>query len=274
MTELIRIDSQGNARKLETADFANEVDELQGYISKNPAILGDNIIIIAQQLDTGLGKIIDILALEEVKEDRVRPAIIELKNIEANTDILLQVIKYADWALSHTDSVKLYAGKAKVKFTEFDGTSVKVIIVAPAFKHDLIELGSYIGGNIDFNFLKFERFKDDDSDIIALDLKTPVATPTSITSIQQEWDWGKYRNELKISPDRIEIGKHIFEGLIKLNSDKDWGLTPVFRKYYVALKKSGYNIVEIDLYYAKKTYLTIQLPKPLKELDLPKINTE
>ena len=274
MTHLLRINSQGSIQKLEPTHFANEVDELQSYIRTNPAILGDNITIIAEQLDTGSGTRLDILALEEIREGVVRPAIVELKNDEADTNVLLQVLKYSDWALSHTDSVKLYAEKVKVKFTEFDGTSVKVIIVAPAFKHELIELGSYIGGNIDFNFLNLERFKDDDGDIIALDSKTPVATPTSITSIQQEWDWGKYRSELKISPDRIEIGKYILEGLTKLNSDKDWGLTPVFRKYYVALKKFGYNIVEIDLYYAKKTYLSIQLPKPPKELDLPEIHTE
>ena len=105
MTNLVRIDSQGNIQKLESVDFANETDELQSYIRKNPTILGDKISIIAEQLDTGSGKKLDMLALEEVREGVVRPVVVELKNVEADTDALLQVLRYANWALSNIDSV-------------------------------------------------------------------------------------------------------------------------------------------------------------------------
>ena len=274
MLNLVRIDSEGNMQQLDSAGFTNEVDELQSYIRKNPTILGDNIVIIAEQLDTGSGKRLDMLALEEVREGVVRPVVVELKNVEADTDALLQVLRYANWALSNTDSVRLYKEKSKAKSKEMDNTTVKVTIVAPAIKGELLELSNYIVQSIDFGFLEFRRFRDaTGDDILSLDWKAPVVPSGTMSSVQQEWDWGKYESELKISHERIRIDKHLFDGLVRLNSEKEWGLTPVFRKYYVAFKKSGYNIVEIDL-YSKLCYLAIQLPKPPKELGLPEIYPE
>lgn len=273
MTNIVRIDSQGGIQKLEPAHFANEVDELQSYIRKNPSILGKNIVIIAEQLDTGSGKRLDMLALEEVREGVVRPVVVELKNVEADTDALLQVLRYANWVLSNTDSVRLYKEKSKVKSKEMDNTTVKVTIVAPAIKGELLELSNYIVQSIDFGFLEFGRFRDAAGDILVLDWKTPAEPTGSITVVQQEWDWGKYESELRISRERIRIGKHLFDSLVSLNSEKEWGLTPVFRKYYIAFKKSGYNIVEID-FYAKPCWLAIQLPGLPKELKLPEIYPE
>ena len=273
MSYIVKIDTQGTIQKLEPVHFANEVDELQAYIRNNPTILGDNISIIAEQLDTGSGKKLDMLALEEIRNGVVRPVVVELKNVDADTDALLQVLRYANWALSSTDSVRLYKEKSKVKSKEMDNSSVKVIIVAPAVKGELLELSNYIVNSIDFGFLEFRRFKDTDGDILSLDWKTPVAPSGSITYVQREWNWTTYETELKISADRIQIGKYLFDGLERLNSEKGWGLTPVFRKYYVAFKKSGYNIVEIDL-YSKPCYLGIQLSKPPKELELPEIYPE
>ncbi len=274
MTNLIRIDSEGNIQQLESAGFTNEVDELQSYIRKNPTILGDNIVIIAEQLDTGSGKRLDMLALEEVREGVVRPVVVELKNVEADTDALLQVLRYANWALSNTDSVRLYKEKSKAKSKEMDNTTVKVTIVAPAIKGELLELSNYIVQSIDFGFLEFRRFRDaTGEDILSLDWKAPVVPSGTMSSVQQEWDWGKYESELRISRERIRIGKHLFDSLVSLNSEKEWGLTPVFRKYYIAFKKSGYNIVEID-FYAKPCWLAIQLPGLPKELKLPEIYPE
>lgn len=273
MSNLIRIDSQGKVKELQHAPFADEVDELQSYIRKNPAILGDNITIIAEQLDTGSKKRLDMLALEEVAEGVVRPAIVELKNVEADTDALLQVLRYANWALTNTDSVRLRAGQSRAKFQELDNSSVKVILVAPAVRDELLELSSYVVPTIDFGFLSFGRFKDSSGDLLVLDWKTPIVPRESITAVQQPWDWEKYERELKISRERIRLGRHLFDGLIGLNSDRGWALTPVFRKFYVTFKKSGYNVVLIE-YWQKPCWLTVRLLKRPEELELAEIHPE
>jgi hypothetical protein len=44
------------------------VNELLGYITKKPAILGKNMTILTEQLDTGSSERLDILVVEEVNE--------------------------------------------------------------------------------------------------------------------------------------------------------------------------------------------------------------
>jgi hypothetical protein len=270
MATLLRIDSTGTPHQLIPKEFQNEVDDLQRYIVKNPAVVGEKIEIVAEQLDTGSGKRLDILALERVSTDQVRPVVVELKNVEADTDALLQVLKYADWVLGHIDSVKLHAEKKGIKYKELDNTSVKVSVVAPIIRSDLLELGGYIGKNIDFEFVQFQRFQDEHGDLILIDRRVPMSSPTSITTAQEEWDWNRFENKLKINKDRLKVGQYLYDALIQINNDNNWGLTPVFRKYYIPFKKSGYNIFEIDL-YSKVCALGIQLSKSPKKLGLPPI---
>ena len=273
MSILISIDSGGQLKELNSNPFVNEVDELKDYIRKNPAILGDNITIVAQELDIRSEKRLDILALEEYSTDMAKPVVVELKNEEADTDSLLQVLGYADWVLTSPDSVKYWADRLKYKVKKIDDSRVKVIIVAPAFRKELLELSSYIADSIDFGFLEFQRFSDASGDLLVLDWKAPTMPPKSITRAQQDWNWEKYESELEIDPKNIEIGKHLYDGLVQLNDTKEWGLSPIFRKYYIPFKSSWRIVVSIE-YFSKFCYLSVQLPKSPEELGLPSINPD
>ena len=134
----------------------------------------------------------------------------------------------------------------------------------------MVELGGYIGKNIDFEFVQFERFQDNQGDLLLLERKIPSTTPTSITTVQEEWNWERFEKELKINKERLRIGKYLYDSLMKLNDEHDWGMTPIFRKYYIPFKKAGWNILEIDL-YSRNCHLAIQLPKAPEELGIPKI---
>lgn len=273
MIRLIRIDKGGKLKQLEPAPFDNEVDDLKSYIIKNPAILGENITIIAKELDIKSEKRLDILALEEYSQDMAKPVVVELKNAEADTDSLLQVLGYAAWVLTSPDSVKYWADQLKYKVKNIDDDRVKVIIVAPAFKKELLELSSYITDSIEFGFLEFQRFSDTSGDLLVLDWKAPIMPPKSITRAQQDWNWEKYESELNIDTKNIEIGKHLYDGLVKLNDSKEWGLSPIFRKYYIPFKSSWRNVASID-YNTKFCWLSVQLPKSPEELGLPAINPD
>ena len=138
MSKLLKIDSDGTLKHLQEQPFANEVDDLQNFIKSNPTMLGDNVHLIANQLDTGTGKRLDILAVEEIDEGMFRPVIVELKNTTADTKAFLQVLKYANWTLTNIDSVRLHAKNAGVKYKEIDNSNVGVIIVAPDISDELI----------------------------------------------------------------------------------------------------------------------------------------
>ena len=97
--------------------------------------------------------------------------------------------------------------------------------------------------------------------------------PSDLTRAQQDWNWEKYESELEIDPKNIEIGKHLYDGLVQLNDTKEWGLSPIFRKYYIPFKSSWRIVVSIE-YFSKFCYLSVQLPKSPEELGLPSINPD
>lgn len=272
MSKFIRVDSQGNIQQLQPEVFAAEGDDLQNYILKNPAILGENIAIIANQVDIGAGKQMDVLALEEVSEGIARPVIVELKNAQVGTDTLLQVLRYASWVSTNADSVRHYAEQSKAKFKDIDNSSVKIIIAAPDIKDELLEFSNYITNNIAFGFLEFKRFKDDAGDLLVIDWRSPSSPSGVVSAGQKEWDWERYETELKINPERISIAQYIFDSLVKLNYERGWGLAPVFRKSYIPFKKSGNNVIQIELW--TKPCLVISLPKKPRALGLSEIHPD
>lgn len=272
MSKFIRVDSDGNVQQLKPELFSGGGGDFQAYIKKNPTILGENISIIASQVETGQGKRLDILAMEEISEGIARPVIIDIKSSEATTDALLQLLRNANWVLTNTELVNDYAENSKTKFKDIDETNIKAIIVAPGIKEDLIELSAYIIGNISFGFLEFKRFKDDVGDLLVLDWKDSAALSGLTLEKDREWDWKRYESELKINPERIKTAKYIFESLVKLNSERGWGLTPVFRKAYIPFKKSGNNVVQIELW--TKPCLVIKLPKKPKDLGLSEVHPD
>lgn len=269
MSKFIRVDAEGNVQQLQPELFTAEEDNFEDYVQKNPAILGENIFIIASKIDTGQGKRLDILAVEEVSEGIAQPVIVELTTIEANTDIMLQVLRNANWALANSDSVKNYAAQSKAKFKDIDCSSIKVIILAPGITEELLEFSNYVTGNISIRFLEFKRFKDDAGDLLVLDWKTPATPSGLISAAKKEWDWNKYEIDLNINPDRIKIAKYIFNSLVILNSEMGWGLNPTFRKSYIPFKKAGRTILQIELW--TKPCLVINLPKKPRELGLSEI---
>jgi len=272
MRDFIRIDTEGAIQPLQLEPFADGVNELRNYISENPAMLGGNVVTIVNQLDIGIGKPLDILALEEISEGIARPVIVEIKDVQADTSALLQVMRYVTWVLNHTDSVRNHAGQSKTKFKDIDNSSIKVIIVSPDIKDELVELSNYVISDIVFRFLEYKHFKDAAGSLLVLDWKTPTVPSGLIPTAQKEWDWDKYQSDLKISSERIFIAKHLFDRLVRLNSEKEWGLAPVFRKLYIPFKKSGNYVVQIEI--GTKPCLVIGLPQKPKELGLPEIHPE
>src|SRR5690606_7294503 len=78
-------------------------NELEAYIFANQEILGGDISIIYRQIRTGNRQgIPDMLGVDQ----DARVCIVELKNAEANEDVLSQALGYAMWAETNPDSIK------------------------------------------------------------------------------------------------------------------------------------------------------------------------
>ena len=102
---LYRISKDNKTQRLEPAPFTDELTDMERFIEKHPEILGNMIILDREVHKGGKGRM-DLLALD--LEEKSRVLIIELKNVEADENVLLQVMDYAhqykdriDLTLSH-----------------------------------------------------------------------------------------------------------------------------------------------------------------------------
>ncbi|MCX6013907.1 MAG: hypothetical protein NTV30_11025, partial [Chloroflexi bacterium] len=213
-----------------------------------------------------------ILALEEVSEGIARPVIIEVKNDEADTGTLALMLRDANWSFVNSELLKKYADEAKTKYKDVDISTIKLVLVAPRIKEELLEVSNYVDKNIAFGFLEVKRFKDNSGELLILDWVAPSVPAGLVAVTRPEWDWQKYDTELRITSDKIEIAKNLYDNLCRLNNEKAWGLTPVFRKSYIVFKKAGNNVIQIELW--TKPCLVIRLLQKPTELGLPQIHKE
>ncbi|RNL87529.1 hypothetical protein [Halostreptopolyspora alba] len=101
---LWRVD-QGSPTRLCSAGLPLE-SRLEDLIEQDPAVLGEQLLILGRQVPTALGRRVDMLGLASDGTLHV----IELKRDRAPRDVLAQVIEYGAWARlrAHADIVALY----------------------------------------------------------------------------------------------------------------------------------------------------------------------
>jgi hypothetical protein len=263
--ELLRIRS-GAVDRAEVAPFKNEVQDLQSYLETHLDLITPGMRLLARQLDTGEQDRLDILAAEPWANGH-RPVIVELKNITADEEVLLQCLRYARWLMTNPDSLRLYAQKLGI---DVSPGPMKVVIVAPEISTRTIELASFMKGNLDFEFVEVQRFRLGTEDLLIIDRRVPVDALKRVQSSQQEqWGWTRYETELRIKPATLELARRMFERVQKLNDERGWGLVPVFRKWYVPFQLNGSNKIILTFSSTSGVDLEVKLPEEPSLLGLP-----
>jgi len=115
-------------RSLIEKPFKSEA-EFEKYIFENQDILGD-IYITHRQIRTGSKQgIPDMLGVDQ----DARVCIIELKNHEADENILPQALSYAIWAETNPDSIKAIWLESKQKpegiEIDWDNLDIRIILI-------------------------------------------------------------------------------------------------------------------------------------------------
>ena len=117
----------------------------------------DDVIILYRQIRTGSKQ--DIPDMLGVDQD-ANVCIIEMKNNEVSEDILPQVLGYAMWAETNPDSIKAIWLESKNKpddiQIDWDSIQVRVIVIAPSFKSNVLKMTSKIGYPVDL--VQIQRF--------------------------------------------------------------------------------------------------------------------
>jgi hypothetical protein len=266
MTKVFRIGPQAAVEAVAEAPFADEVSDLESFVKNNPGILGERVRVFAEQVDTGLGRM-DLLAMDQSLEQE-KLLLIELKNKPADTNVLLQVLRYASWVSTSPDSIKLLLEKSGLHAENAD-LKPKVVIVAPDIEDEPIELSQYIAA-FEFSFLPVKRFRLGSEFLAVVESKTIAPEKRTPVSVQEEWDWERYERDLRVPKARLDLAKWLVSEIQNVCAEKGWSLEFRFRKGYTPFQMpGGWNVIGTENRWAKGWCIWFKLPAAPEELALP-----
>lgn len=260
MPSLYKIKPNGELLEVERASFSDESRELEDFIVKNERILG-NIVLLNRQVTLPDGNRIDIWGLDTLE---LRPVIVELKNVTTGIEVIPQILPYYSFVKSYPDSLKYRAlldeefmskltalGIDREKLDKGLKDDPKVILVAPRFKKELLDIVDYL--NFDIELVEIYRYKTDVGEFMVIVNKPQSTAPSKVAvKVMEEWNWEKYQKE-GISERKIEIAKGIKDQLDIIVEREKIPVEPVFRKLYIPYQSGRSNVFWIDLGYTSLT---------------------
>ena len=136
--------NNGLIKDVEERPFINEA-AFETFTFENQNILGGDISIIHRQIRSGTKDgIPDMIGIDT--DNRI--CIIELKNVEANEDIVPQALQYAIWAETNPDSIKSLWLESKNKSEDlkpdWDNLDIRILLVAPGFRQNVLKMSKKI----------------------------------------------------------------------------------------------------------------------------------
>lgn len=265
MTKLFRIGPDAETEGLIEAPFVDEVGDLKSFVKHNVSILGERVAIFGDEVDTGIGRI-DLLAMDESLEQG-KLLLIELKNVPADTNVLLQVLRYASWISTSPDSVRLLLEKQKIRADKVD-LKPRIVIVAPDVDEELVELSQYIRA-FEFSFLEVKRFRLGSEFLAIVNPRLQALPKSTSVTMQEEWSWERYEHDLRISSGRLEIAKWLVSQMQEVCADKGWPLQLRFRKGYTPFQMAGsWNVMGTEWKWPTGWCIWFKLPSPPNDLGL------
>lgn len=279
MPDLFRLVNNSPAEPVKEEPFENEA-EFEGFVCDNPQLLGDGIKIVDRQVPCGAGRM-DILALDEPgKQNRV--VIVELKNVPAGINVLLQTLRYANWATSNLDSVLVLLQEKGIPNANIVFDPIRVIVVAPEIEDALLDLAQHIKETFVFDFIELRRFKRDGERFAIITRPGSGDDITREPGSPEDWGWDQYRDRLGWTNEQVKLGQALFSGLEKKIQSKGWDLESRFVQSYVAFYQGSKRVVGLDkkgkdsfyIFFMERPTHGIRVPKHLGITEHPRHKTD
>lgn len=243
MPDLFRLVKDSPAEPVKEEPFENEA-EFEGFVCDNPQLLGDGIKIVDRQVPCGAGRM-DILALDEPgKQNRV--VIVELKNVPAGINVLLQTLRYANWATSNRDSVLVLLQEKGIRNANIVFDPIRVIVVAPEIEDALLDLSQHIKETFVFDFIELRRFKRNGERFAIITRPGSGDDITRELGSPDDWGWDQYRDRLGWTNEQVKLGQALFSGLEKKIQSKGWDLESRFVQSYIAFYQGSKRVVGLN----------------------------
>ncbi|MBS3094151.1 DUF91 domain-containing protein [Candidatus Pacearchaeota archaeon] len=263
VSNLIKIKSKKELLNMNEIDMHPE-EEIEEMLWNNK-ILSDIYLLNRQVPSYDGSKKIDILGLDN--DNNI--VIIEVKDEEADEDVILQVMRYAFWVETNPDSVKSLYLEKKDKEEGFgfewnQKSNIRILIVAPSFTEDVRKLISRVKYNIEL--IELKKFNDGESDLIFINQIETEENPSYKPSVLRYT--GEYGEEF-YKTQRNEIAVPQFMKVVEMMESylkqKGWNLKRKQNQSYIAFK-SGFPIVcGVEWIGSKSFALFFKVPKEISD---------
>ena len=192
--------------------------------------------------------------------------IIEMKNIHVSEDILPQVLGYAIWADTNPDSIKAIWLESKNKpddiQIDWDSIQVRVIVIAPSFKPNVLNMTSRIGYQVDL--IQIQRFSFENDEFILVEtLEEKITKKPTETTASTVWTWEYY--EENHGKTLTQEFKRFVELLDHFGKEKGWNLPFNINKYYTGFKFGNRLVYFVNWSSISTWFLGIKIPKEIAE---------
>jgi len=155
--------------------------DIEEWVEKTPAILGQDLLVIAKELPLPSGIRLDLLAIDK----QANLVIIELKRDESGRDVEWQAIKYASYCSNFsTDEIFTYyaqylesdTDEAQLRIEEFIdeelsalNQSQQIFLVAKNFHSDVISAVLWLRDyGLEIKCIRLRPYVDDDGDLFII----------------------------------------------------------------------------------------------------------
>lgn len=224
--------NQKQINNIESRPFASESD-LEKFIFNNQSILGGDIFIFKRQVRTGSKDgIPDMLGIDT--DGQI--CIIELKNIEANDDIVPQVLGYAIWAEENPDSMKNLWIECKNKPEEFfpnwDNLDIRILLIAPSFKQSVLKSSQKIAYPVEL--YKINRYGTENDEFIEVEVLENKDKKIVTTKAKEEYSWEFYEQEY--DKETTKQFKKIVDQIKQYCEKQNWNISYNLNKFYTGFK--------------------------------------
>jgi len=255
--------SDNITKNLVTKDFKSE-SAFEKYVFNNQDLLGD-VIILYRQIHTGSRQgIPDMLGVDQ--DGNI--CIIEMKNIHVGEDILPQVLGYAIWAETNPDSIKAIWLESKNKpddiQIDWDSIRIRVIVIAPSFKSNVLKMTSKIGYPVDL--VQIQRFSFENDEFILVETMEEVKTrKAGITTAMEEWTWEYY--EENHGKSNTHEFKKLVEALGNFANENGWNLPYNLNKYYTGFKYGNKVVFHVGWSTSSSSTWQLRIKIPEKKVE-------
>ncbi|MCP8304612.1 MAG: hypothetical protein H3Z50_03960 [archaeon] len=190
MVELYKIGSDGQILEIKREPISEKaaVAELRNFIMANERILG-NVALLDNNIETSDGTQGHVWGLDMLD---LRPVIVELRNMITGIEAIPQILPYFAFVKSNPDAMKFRISSNVKLMQKLEGFEVdldklnkgleedpKVILVAPAFKKELLDVVNYVKFGV--KLVEISRYKTEDGGVVVVINRPEIPVPSSAT---------------------------------------------------------------------------------------------